>query len=262
MRQDNIYQLAIDCKKLVDEELKSKITNNSGKFIYGRNNSLKAFLPKLCNAIKDKYPSIYNDLQNHIDNYDANHYSSIDVIKELVDCIIDAETSKAVNKANSKKIFISHATDDETIIKAFITEILIMGCGFKPNDIFCTLDHTSIRTGDYFRDEIISNMKCCDFVFCFISENYRISEACQNELGAAWAMSLDEKRVLPFKFPNVSFNEMGFLNVVKQCADITDKTKLDELYGELCEYYGFKQDWKNYNQRTADYIDIVNKAMS
>ena len=81
MRQDNIYQLAVDCKKLVDEELKSKITNNSGKFIYSRNNSLKAFLPKLCNAIKDKYPSIYNDLQNHIDNYDANHYSSIDVIK-------------------------------------------------------------------------------------------------------------------------------------------------------------------------------------
>lgn len=262
MRQDYIYQLAIDCKKLVDEELKSKITNNSGKFIYDRNNSLKAFLPILCNAIKDKYPSIYNDLQNHIDNYDANHYSSIDVIKELVDCIIDAETSKAVNIANSKKIFISHATDDETIIKAFITEILIMGCGFKPNDIFCSLDHTSIRTGDYFRDEIISNMKCCDFVFCFISENYRISEACQNELGAAWAMSLDKKRVLPFKFPNVSFNEMGFLNVVKQCADITDKTKLDELYGELCEYYGFKQDWKNYNQRTTDFIDIVNKAMS
>lgn len=262
MRKNNIYQLAIDCKKLVDEELKTSIKNYSGKFIYSNNNPLKKFLPTLCNAIKDKYPSTYNNLQNHFDNYDANNYSSIDVIKELVDCIIDSETPQTINRADAKKIFISHATNDEIIIKAFINEILIMGCGFKSNDIFCTLDHTSIRTGDYFRDEIISNMKCCDYVFCFISEKYRISEACQNELGAAWAMSIDEKRVLPFKFPNVSFNEMGFLNVVKQCADITDKTKLDELYGELCEYYGFKQDWKNYNQRTTNFINIVNKAIS
>ena len=262
MRKNNIYQLAIDCKQLVDEELKTSIKNYSGKFVYSNNNPLKKFLPTLCNAIKDKYPSTYNNLHNHIDNYDANHYSSIDVIKEIVDCIIDAETSKAVNQADAKKIFISHATDDEIIIKAFIKEILIMGCGFKPNDIFCTLDHTSIRTGDDFRNKIVSNMKCCDFVFCFISENYKKSEVCQNELGAAWAMSLDEKRVLPFKFPNLSFNEMGFLNDIKQGADITDKTKLDELYCELCEYYGFKQDWKNYNQRTADFIDLVNKTMS
>lgn len=262
MRNNNIYQLAINCKQLVNEELKASIKNYSGKFIYSNNNPLKKFLPTLCNAIKDKYPSTYNNLHNHIDNYDANHYSSINVIQEIVDCIIDAETPKIVNQADAKKIFISHATDDSTIIKSFINEILIMGCGFKSNDIFCTLDHTSIRIGDYFRDKIISNMKCCDFVFCFISEKYRISEVCQNELGAAWAMSLDEKRVLPFKFPNLSFDEMGFLNVVKQGADITDKSMLDELYIELCKYYEIEQDWKNYNQRTTDFIDIVNKAMS
>lgn len=132
-----------------------------------------------------------------------------------------------------------------------------MGCGFNAKDIFCTLDHTSIRTGDDFRNEIIANMKNSDFIICMISEKYRESGVCQNEMGAAWA--LERKRILPFKFPNLSFDEIGFLNVVKQCGDITDKSKLDELYKELCEFYEIEQDWMNYNKRTADFIKIVNE---
>ena len=132
------------------------------------------------------------------------------------------------------KIFISHSSDDETIVNAFIKDILIVGCGFRRTEIFCTLDHTVIRTGDDFRNEIIENMKRCDYILCMISDNYRKSEVCQNELGAAWAMT--GKRVLPFKFPNINFKEIGFLNVVKQTADISEKSKLDELYDEHCQF--------------------------
>lgn len=59
-----------------------------------------------------------------------------------------------------KKIFISHSSKDEVIINSFIEKILMLGCGFRRTDIFCTLDHTVIRTGDDFRNEIIGNMKC------------------------------------------------------------------------------------------------------
>ena len=76
-------------------------------------------------------------------------------------------------------------------------------------------------------------------------------------MGAAW--SLEGKRVIPFKFPNLSFNEIGFLNVVKQAADITDKAKLDELYKELCEFYNIKQEWISFNQRTTDFFKTVNE---
>ena len=136
----------------------------------------------------------------------------------------------------------------------------MLGCRFSTQDIFCTLDHTAIRTGDDFRDIIVDNMKSCDYVICIISENYRKSEVCQNEMGAAWAM--ENKRVLPFKFPNLSFKEIGFLNVVKQAADITDESKLDELYVELCKYYDLQQDLINFNQRKADFINVVNKYVS
>ena len=126
-----------------------------------------------------------------------------------------------------KKIFISHSSEDK-----------------------------DIHTGEDFRNEIVKNMKGCDFILCMISENYKRSEVCTNEMGAAWAM--DGKRILPFKFPYISFNDMGFLNVVKQGADITDKSKLDELYTELCAFYSLSTDWINYNQRTADFIQLVN----
>jgi hypothetical protein len=155
------------------------------------------------------------------------------------------------------KIFISHSSDDETIVNAFIKDILIVGCGFRRTEIFCTLDHTVIRTGDDFRNEIIENMKRCDYILCMISDNYRKSEVCQNELGAAWAMT--GKRVLPFKFPNINFKEIGFLNVVKQTADLTDKSKLDELYDELCRFYDLPQDWRNFNQQKDDFIKVVNE---
>ena len=101
-------------------------------------------------------------------------------------------------------------------------------------------------------------MKKCDFIICMISDNYRKSEVCQNELGAAWTM--EGKRVLPFKFPNLGFSEIGFLNVVKQAANITDKSKLDELYDELCQRYDLPQDWRNYNMLKDEFVELVNKV--
>lgn len=100
-------------------------------------------------------------------------------------------------------------------------------------------------------------MKGCDYIFLMISDNYQKSEVCQNEVGAAWA--LDNKRILPFVFPNLSFEDIGFLNVVKQGAKLNDRTKLDELYKELADYYNFTPDWINFNKRTSDFLDSFTK---
>lgn len=255
MRKETIYSLAIECKRISDNEI-SPIIINIGNSVYrnisGNIKSFASSLKNLCESIKEKYPSIYLNLQTHMDRYDSNKFLHQGAIDAILDCLIAFEEPDC---HRTKKIFVSHASADATIVNAFVKEILSLGCGFNANDIFCTLDHTTIRTGDDFRNEIIANMKSCDFIICMISENYRASEVCQNEMGAAWA--LEGKRILPFKFPNLSFNEMGFLNVVKQCADITDKSKLDELYKELCEFYDKEQDWMNYNKSTADFVKTV-----
>ena len=138
-----------------------------------------------------------------------------------------------------------------------MSRITYIGCGFKDSDIFCTLDPTVIRTGDDFREKIVENMKECDFILLFISENYLKSEICQNEMGAAWA--LKNKRVLPFVLPKTTFSQMGFLNVVKQGASITEKLKLDEFYSEVCDYYTMSSDWLGFNKAKEDFIEIINR---
>lgn len=184
-----------------------------------------------------------------------NLYSLRDIMTTIN--ILDSLIEESKPNQNSRKIFISHASADETIVNAFVKEILLLGCHFTPQEIFCTLDHNAIRTGEDFRNVIVENMKACDFVICLISDRYKQSEVCQNEMGAAW--TLEDKRVLPFKFPNIKFSEIGFLNVVKQAADITDSSKLDELYVELCEHYDVQQDLIHFNKRKADFMKVVNE---
>ena len=184
-----------------------------------------------------------------------NLYSLRDIMTTIN--ILDSLIEDSKPNLKSRKIFISHASADETIVNAFVKEILLLGCHFTPQEIFCTLDHTAIRTGEDFRNVIVENMKACDYVICLISDSYKKSEVCQNEMGAAW--TLEGKRVLPFKFPNIKFSEIGFLNVVKQASDITDSSKLDELYVELCEHYDVQQDLIHFNRRKADFMKVVNE---
>ena len=184
-----------------------------------------------------------------------NLYSLRDIMTTIN--ILDSLIEVSKPNQNSRKIFISHASADETIVNAFVKEILLLGCHFTPQEIFCTLDHTAIRTGEDFRNVIVENMKACDYVICLISDSYKQSEVCQNEMGAAW--TLEDKSVLPFKFPNVNFSEIGFLNVVKQAADITDSSKLDELFVELCERYDVQQDLIHFNRRKADFMKVINE---
>lgn len=163
----------------------------------------------------------------------------------------------------SPKIFISHSSADKEIVKAFVEKILMLGCGFNKDDIFCTLNSDAIDLGDDFRYSIIENMRYCDYIFLMISENYRQSEICHNEVGAAWALQ-DTKQVIPLKFPNLSFSQedLGVLNVVKQAGTINDTQQITKIYDELCKVYGIRQDLPKFVQYMDEFIEIVNKQNS
>lgn len=40
---------------------------------------------------------------------------------------------------------------------------------------------------------------------------------------------------------------------------ITDKTKLDELYRDICKTYNIEQDWIHFNQISNEFINSVNQ---
>ncbi len=263
MRKEQI-QILQDARDICDNIAKAITKRDNGqpfcKSYCPGEERLVTIIQQLVNAIKDNEPEcsarLAEELQNVkqiLPNQCVNPYSFGAIV-----AIVNILCRKYFKlKDNTRKLFISHSSKDKAIVNGFIKEILKIGCGFKDSDIFCTLDSTVIRTGDDFREKIVENMKKCDFILLFISENYIKSEICQNEMGVAWA--LDNKRVLPLVLPNTTFDQMGFLNVVKQGASITEKRKLDEFYSEICEYYGISSDWPSFNKAKEDFIELVNQ---
>ena len=52
-----------------------------------------------------------------------------------------------------------------------------------------------------------------------ISSNYKKSEICLNEMGAAWAL---DKRIIPIVFPDVDFESIGWLLIAKKGFKLND----------------------------------------
>lgn len=266
---NEIYEKALVCKEFSDKKIEScrRIlvnTNCEQNYVLGDVKGYEKNLNELKTLIKDKYPLIERQLSEKMGKYDSNPYRYQGQIETIVETIISYEFQSTIHgqddkvkqpKQKHRKVFISHSSIDKLIVNGFIKEILKIGCGFKDHEIFCTLDPTSIRTGDDFREKIVENMRECDYILLFISENYKSSDICQNEMGAAWA--LEEKRVLPFVFPNIKFKQMGFLNVVKQGASLLEGSKLDEFYNEICAHYNIDTDWRSFNKAKDDFIELV-----
>ena len=268
---NKICQQALLCKEFADKQIESLRMINTAMgtertAVRGDIKGYESLLNSLRETIKDKYPLIERQLSEVMVKYDSNPYRYQGIIESIVEVIISLELQTKISDGKvkdatheSRKFFISHSSEDRTIVNGFVKEILKIGCGFKDCDIFCTLDPTVIRTGDDFRLKIVENLRECDYILLFISDNYIKSEICQNEMGAAWA--LGNKRVLPFVLPNTKFKDMGFLSEVKQGASIADKRKLDEFYSEICEYYGISSDWPSFNKAKEDFIEVINQLL-
>ena len=219
--------------------------------------ALLDILNKLALEIKDIEPECFIRLNKELQSIRTPNCVNPFSFGAVIAIVSVLKMKYVDNVICKRKFFISHSTDDKDIINSFIKEILKIGCGFKDEDIFCTLDPTAIRTGDDFREKIIENMKVCDYILFFISENYNKSDVCKNEMGAAWA--LEGKRKLPFILPDISFNQLGFLNIVKQGALIVDRVKLDELYQELCDNYDMQPNWPAFNKAKEDFVNLIVK---
>jgi len=91
------------------------------------------------------------------------------------------------NLTNDKQkiIFISHSSKDKAIVQLFVDDVLQLGAGIKPEQIFCTsIEDMGIKNGDDIRKHIHQNIKNADYSFLLISNNYKKSEICLNEMGA------------------------------------------------------------------------------
>lgn len=153
------------------------------------------------------------------------------------------------------KIFISHSSKDKAIVDLFKNIILNAGLGVPDNDIaYTSAPETGVPTGGNIPQYIKENIADSDFVFFMISDNYRESEVCLNEMGAVWAL---DKNVKPLLLHNVSFESVGWLYRANLCTKIDDADRLDTLRDEICKVYGYNIGTSVWNKQKAEFLSKI-----
>ena len=131
---------------------------------------------------------------------------------------------------NTRKIFISHSSKDAEIVNVFVNTILCNGLGLsKQNDIFCTsADGLGIKSGEDFKLRIKCELENASAVIQILSPEYKNSEVCLNEMGAAWILN---SKVVPLTVPPIGY-DVGFIHANTQQLKIDSKEDLLKLFDD------------------------------
>lgn len=132
---------------------------------------------------------------------------------------------------NAGKIFISHSVKDAKIVQEFTEKILQIGLAINPSkEIFnISIEDAGIKTSEDFRNRIQNELIKSKAVIQIITENYKKSEACLNEMGAAWVLGIP---VIPFILEPIEYESVGFIHNPKQLLKLNSKKDLKSFVAE------------------------------
>lgn len=137
---------------------------------------------------------------------------------------------------SGKRIFISHASKDKDLVSKFVDSIMLLGMGCESDIIaYTSREDTGVMPGESIPQFIQNNIACADVVLLMISDNYKNSEVCLNEMGAAWAL---DKHIIQILLPDTSFDRLGWLESLNKAIRID----CDESIDRLCEVLADKLD--------------------
>ena len=153
-------------------------------------------------------------------------------------------------------MFISHSSKDKDIVKLFIDNILKKGLGLRDEQIACTsFEATSVEPGDSIPNYIKRNIKDSKICLAMVSKNYKASEVCMNEVGAAWALNNPPIQIV---LPGTEFHELGWLLNTNKASKINDIDCLDALGEKLCSSIGILTPTpKHWNPSSRDFLEAL-----
>jgi hypothetical protein len=129
------------------------------------------------------------------------------------------------------RIFVSHASNDKPLVEFFVEQILRLGLEVPSDDIFCTsLEGMDIKNGEDFRRAIQSAISNAKIILLILTPNYKASEVCLNEMGAAWASS---RCVVPLAVEPVTYKSVGVLMEPLQIPGLSDGFALSKLKDQI-----------------------------
>lgn len=165
------------------------------------------------------------------------------------------DSNKIVQSKPSNKIFISHCSKDKKLVQKFIDHVLILGLEIGREEIFCTsLDGMGIKSGEDFKKAIYNELEGAKVVMQIITKNYKTSEVCLNEMGAAWLM---KSTVIPLVAPPFNY-DIGFIHASTQQLRLKEKSDLIKLYDDhKNEVFKVNLSMSNYLSQLDIFLDYM-----
>lgn len=256
---DSIYSVAKECIEYASlniTKIKNRIYRGNVVFtdydIVGDLAQWEKLLLKLHSAIQKKYPSIAGNLKEYIDKYDEEPIVQFSSILSLLDCLLSIEDAK-----EGKCIFISHSSKDKQCVTDFVDHILCLGIGINQDDIFCTsIEDLGIRNGEDVRRHIHENIRSAEYSFLMISDNYKGSEICVNEMGAVWAY---DANVRLYMLPNADIKSIGWLCDTRIAQKLSDPVALDQLYNEMRAFFSITtENFEHWSRIREEFVKRIN----
>lgn len=131
-----------------------------------------------------------------------------------------------------KRIFISHCYQDRLIADRLIDKLIVPICLLdKQKDIFYTSKRiTGIKPSQNWKEKIKSTIKTCDIFIAIITPNYRKSEMCISEIGAAWVL---DKKIYPLIVPPITFDNFNITISELQAESLLKSDNVESLINSL-----------------------------
>lgn len=139
-----------------------------------------------------------------------------------------------------KILFISHSYKDRLIADRLIDKLIVPIFGLeKQHHIFYTSKRvTGIKASLNWKEKIKSSIQNSEYFIALITPNYKESEMCIGEIGAAWVL---EKKIYPLIIPPITFKNFSIIISDLQAEDLskTDNVKafVDSLKSDLSPTY-------------------------
>lgn len=196
-------------------------------------------------VLQDNYQKIRKDFCVLVDKLERGYWG---VEKQIT----VASTQLSV-PSFKKRIFISHASKDKELIGKFVDSIFLLGMGMNSETIaYTSREDTGVPAGESIPQFIQNNIACADIILLMISDNYKDSEVCLNEMGAAWALN---KYIIQILLPNTSFDKLGWLCSLDKAIKINNSDNLDGLSEVLTDRLDISVKPSVWNRNKTDFIE-------
>lgn len=222
---------------------------------YETKKNFPAINKNLVSEYKQKALSYLREYIQYLEETSKNEKSKEDhpITKPLFQSYAPLPPNQKGTKPVKQKIFISHSSKDKFIVSSFINIILDNALCFDTNLIFCSsIEGLKIKSGEDFRQRIKTELLQAGMVLQFISESYKKSEVCLNEMGAAWVLC---NNVIPFIIGDKY--DVGFIHAPDQQLMIGNKKDVLQFIDDNVNFFTKKSSHSKIDGHVDDFIKSV-----